>query len=233
MPVTPSTLLRHIKSNLGSTVRPLPITDDEIMEIVIEESLPTFSKFYPYMYPVTINPNRDKIEDRNRSSVYVMDTNGMEILGVAKVYRTDGATEDNRYPYYATNNIFDMAIANNYLSLTNVPETFQFYPPSLVELFPKNFSDTDFMVVTKCVHLPSLQTIPINLKDEFFQLADIDVRIALYPILKQYDQLNTPFGQIDLKINDLEDAKNERKEIIETFTSKFLKESNRRKIWIQ
>lgn len=233
MPINPTTLLRHIKAQLGATTRPLPLTDDEIMEIVIEETLPTFSKFYPYFYNLSVDPRTDTLESKKQKSVYIMNTQGMEVLGVARVYRTDGSAADNRYPYYNTNNIFDIAIANNYLSATEVPQTFQFYPPNLIELYPKNFSNTPFVVIAKCIHLPSLQTIPMKLKDEFFELADIDVAIALFPILKHYDQINTPFGTIDLKINDLEDAKNRRNELIEKFTSKFMKEPERRKIWIQ
>jgi hypothetical protein len=232
MPITPTTLLRHIKSQLGATTRPLPISDDDILNVVIEETLPTFSKYYPYFYKLYVDPKTDTLESSETRSVYVMNTQGMEVLGVAQVYRTDGAAADNRYPYYNTNNIFDIAIANNYLSVASVPETFSFYPPSIIELYPKNFSQNKFLVIAKCVHLPSFQSIPMKLKDEFFELATIDVCIALYPILKHYDQLNTPFGTIDLKINDLEDGQSKRNELIEKFTSKFLKEAERKKIWI-
>jgi hypothetical protein len=233
MPITPTTLLRHIKAHLGSNNRPLPITDDEILEVVVEETLPTFSKYYPYMYPLYVNPEEDCIKSDEYKSVYVMNTQGMEVMGVANVYRTDGATADNRYPYYNTNNIFDIAIANNYLSATAVPETFAFYPPSIIELYPKNFSQNKFLVISKCIHLPSFQSIPMKLKDEFFELALTDVKINVYHLLRYYDQLNTPYGNVDLKINDLEEAEGKRNEIIEKFQSKFLKEPERRKIWIK
>ena len=233
MAVTPTTLLRHIKASLGTNVRVLPVTDDEVLEVVREETIPTFSKFYPYMCPIYVDPKTDTLRNEETKSVYVMNTQGLEVIGVANVYRTDGASEDNRYPYYNTNNIFDIAIANNYISASQVPETFAFYPPSMIELFPKNFSETKFLVITKCIHLPSFQSIPLSLKDEFFDLATLDVKKMLFPILKQYDSLNTPYGNIDLKINDLEEAESKRDELLDKFRSNFLKEPNRRKIWIR
>ena len=233
MPVTPSTLLRHIKAEIGATTRPLPISDDEVLKVVEEETLPTFSKYYPYFYPLTVNPVTDEVvADDAHASSYIMDTQGMEVLGVARIYRTDGMASDARYPYYNTNNIFDIAVANNYLSLTTVTDTFAFYPPNLIEIFPKMYGKKSFMVIAKCVHLPSLQSVPIKFKDQLYDLATIDVKKYLYPILKHYDQLNTPFGSIDLKINDLEDAESKRAELLDKFRSMYLKEPERKKIWI-
>jgi len=229
--ITPTTLLRHIKAQLGSTTRVLPISDDEILEIIEEETLPTFSKYYPYMYRVYVG-KEDKLDYKEARSVYVMKTDGLEILGVAKVFRTDGSYNECRYPYYNTNNIFDIAIANNYLSVASTPETFAFYPPSLIELFPKNWVDKEFLVICKCIHPKSLQTIPPTLKDEFFDLATYDVGRAIAPILIHYDQLQTPYGQIELKIDFINECAQKREDLLEKFQSKFMKEPERRKIWI-
>ena len=233
MAITPTTLIRHIKANLGATVRPLPISDEEIMEVIKEETLPTFSNYYPYYYKVTIYPGSDFLRSSEHSSTYVINTNGLEITGISRVYRDGSIYSTDRYPYYASNNVFDIAVSNNYSSDVSVPDTFKFHPPALVELFPKYNTTKEFLVECKCVHPDSLVTIPISLKDPFFELSDIDIAIKLFPILKMYDQINTPYGNIDLKINDLEDAKSQRKELLETFKSNFMKEPGRRKIWIK
>jgi len=232
MSVNPTTLLRHIKAQLGATTRPLPFSDKDILEVVEEETLPTFSKYYPYMYPIMVDPKTDALESDTFKSVFNMNTNGLEVLGVKGTYRTDGMASDARYPYYNTNNIFDIAIANNYLSMTQVSDTFAFYPPNIIELFPKMYDTRPFMVIVKCVHLPSYQSIPVKLKDQFFDLATLDIKIAFYEPLKHYDQLNTPFGTIDLKLGDLENAKSDRAELLEKFRSMYLKEPERKKIWI-
>jgi len=233
MAITPTTLLRHVKAQLGATTRPLPVSDDDMMEVVLEETIPTFSKYYPYMYPIMVDPKTDELDSNDMlKSVFVMNTNGLEVLGVKGTYRTDGQAADARYPYYNTNNIYDIAVANNYLSMTQITDTFAFYPPSIIELYPKMFDKRPFMVIVKCVHLPSLQSIPIKLKDQFFDLATLDIKISFFPILKHYDQLNTPFGTIDLKVNDLEEAKSERNDLLEKFRSMYLKEPERKKIWI-
>ena len=53
------------------------------------------------------------------------------------------------------------------------------------------------------------------------ELALLDVKENLYPIFKNYTNLSTAIGNIDLKIESWESAESERKELINTWNSTY------------
>lgn len=232
MGVSPTSVLRYIKMKCGAANFKLPLDDDQIMDIIYQESLPIFSKYYPYMYYAYVNPETDTIANNEKSSIYHVNTNGLEMMGVVRVFRTDGSLADNRFPYYQSNNVFDIGMATNLQSMVEVPNTIAFHAPDMVELFPKCYGTNIFLVQTKCVHPNSFITIPLTLNDEFKKICEYDVKIAMYPLLKRYDTLNTPYQSIELKIDDFQEAESKRDELIEKWTSKFFREPERKKIWL-
>jgi hypothetical protein len=118
------------------------------------------------------------------------------------------------------------------LNIAKQPVTFNFYPPNQVEIFPKYYLPDNLDLQIKVVHGDDLFTIPISLKDEFIKLALIDVKASLYPILKNYDQINTPYGTINLNISDYEGMEDKRKDLEDNWTTKFMKEPLRQKIFL-
>lgn len=235
MAINTTYLLRHIKRMLGASHRPLPIDDEEILEIVAQETLFTFSKYYPFQFNIKINSSH-KVP--GEIGVYYLDDQGLDILGVSRVFRsepTDYGYGDHYYanqgllsPYQAIN----QQIMSDMISITQVPYTFNFITPNKVELFPKNILEEDILVTVKAVHPSHLGTIPLSFKDDFFLLALLDVKISLWHILKHYSGLSTAVGSFDLKIEDFEAAEAERKDLLEKFDTMYMKEANRRKLYI-
>lgn len=231
MAVNPSSLLRHIKRKLGASHKPLPLPDDDIMQTIYDESLYTFSNYFPFMYDTIIECQRDKIPDADKACVYFLNADGLEILGVAKIFRSEGVMGE-RYPYLGSRNVFDIQMQTDLLSMVQIPETFDFIPPNKVELFPKYIYSDKLLCRLKCIHPSHLGTIPLSLRGEFFKLCEYDIKISLYEILKNYDVVNTAFGNIELKIENLEQAEDKRDALLESWDSKFLREANRKKMYV-
>ena len=231
----PTSLLRHIKMMLGVPYKQIPISDEDIMDIVFEESLYTFSTYYPYFVDIVIPEST--VTANNGNGVFYLDTSeqvGEEliILGVAKMFRSNGFYTQSMWPIYREADWFDMQLSADMASAVQVPDTFRFLPPNKVEIYPKSHSPWQFSVQLKCVHPKNFGTIPPGLRDYFYKLCVCDVKIALFYMLKNYDQLNTPYGNIDLKIEDYEQAVQERQELLERFRANYWKEPNRKRLWI-
>jgi len=231
MAINPTLLLRYLKRRLGASHKPIPLSDEDIMATIYEESLYTFSNYFPFMYDIIINCNTDKVPDPEKSCVYFLNSDGLEILGVAKTFRSEGVLGE-RYPYLGSSNVFDIQMQTDLISMVSIPETFEFIPPNKVELFPKYIYSDKLLCRIKCIHPQHLGTIPISLRNEFFKLAEYDTKMALFEILKNYDSINTAFGNLELKIENLEQAEDKRDQLLEVWDQRFLREANRKKIYV-
>ena len=229
--VNPTMVLKYIKRKLGASRRPLPMTDEEIMDTVFEETLLTFSNYYPYMFPFIVQTDTAKVD--GYEGVYFINVgDDMSIIGVSKIFRTEARMNNIPRNYVADGSMMDMQLMTDIRSATQIPETFKFIAPNKVEVFPKYIRDSNFMLELKLVHPRHLATIPLNLREQFLKLAEYDVKIALYSIMKHDSNLNTAFGSIDLKLEDLENAEDKRDALLELWDTKYIKEPNRKKIFI-
>jgi hypothetical protein len=228
--MNPTMVLQSIEKNLGATIQVLELTPDEIMRIVEQETLPTYSKYYPYFTKITIDPKTDKVP--NRISTYYMKSD-LEILGVSKLL-VENYMGGNGLPTvapYFTNPV-DRQIIADATSMYYQPFTFDFESPNIVTLFPKTHFFGKFMLEIKCVHPSSMATIPLSMRDEFLEMALYDVRIALYPIRDRFKNINTTFGSIELFMDKLDSAYDDKKTLLEKWRSNFAKNSKRRKMFI-
>jgi len=66
-----------------------------------------------------------------------------------------------------------------------------------------------------CEHEPNGETIKPSCYDSFMQLALLDVKMFLYSTLKHYNDIPTAFGNINLKIDDLQSAEEARNQLLE------------------
>jgi len=229
--MNPTTVLKTIKRKIGASRRPIPLSDEDIMDTIFEDTLPVFSNYFPLFIPFTVKASQYKVKDQ--VGVYFIDIGDeLDILGISKIFKTESQIALQPRMQHHRDDLFSMQAMSDLVSATYVPETFKFIPPNKVEVFPKYINDTDFMLELKLVHPRHLTTIPLSLREEFLKLAEYDVKISLYAILKHDNNLNTAFGTIDLKLEDLENAEDKRESLIETWDTKYLKEPNRKKIFI-
>jgi len=95
-----------------------------------------------------------------------------------------------------------------------------FVPPNIVKL--KGYGTKDILLKLKTQY-PNFASIPEGLSETFLELAEFDVKIYLWNKLKFVEDLETPLGNISLKIDSWGDANNERKEWIKEMQEEALK----------
>lgn len=228
MSLNATSILRHIERKLGASHHLLELSQDDIIDTVVQETLPTFSNYFPYFDQLNVNPGQDNVP--GHMGWYFLRTE-FEVLGVSKVlinYIESGIP--NLSAYYS--NPFDMQLLSDMESAVLNPTTFKYRAPDKVEIFPKNTYIQSMYVEIKCIHPKHFQTIPMNLREEFLKLAHYDVCESLYPIRRRFQNIGTTFGSLDLFMEQLENAADKKEELLEKWKTNVLKNSNRKKLFI-
>lgn len=229
MPMNPTDVLQYIELNLGASLQVLELDAYEIMDVVRTQTIPTFSSYYPNYEYLTIHVAEDKVP--NRFNTFYLKTD-REILGVSKVlaenYMGNSGLPLAYYDSDPINRQMTADIASMYLQ----PITHEFESPNIVSVFPKTQLLGDFTVQIKTVHPEHLATIPLGYRNEFLECALYDVRIALYPIRQRFSTINTTFGNIELFMDKLESAADDKKQLLERWRGNFNKSPRHRKIFV-
>lgn len=244
MSLTLSRVMNRVKARLGVAVQKLELTDEDLARIIMEETLPTFSNFFPEFKSHKIY-RHEKLEDHG-GTYYIRGLEERTILGMSRILGggcTSGQGLGNRNGYGRHNEfrrnvtpetgvrsfMMDQAAANVVSALMH-PYTFEFKPPNSILLQP--FMDEDYIdVELKMVHA-SLMTIHPGLTEYFCKLALYDIQIDLLGIRSYFQNISTTYGEINLRLDSLEQADDKREELLELFREKASFSPNRQQIWV-
>lgn len=238
-------LLNKIERRLGTRVLNLPdnLKKDSWATVVEEETLDTFSRFFPYKMTMPINDDTCKI----KNGYYLLNEdlfNGIEIIGVRDItwseFGSDSTigTQSSAYGMfdiftnpYGLEDIALMQVRSDQLSLFNNGIYIEFEPPNRIAL--KNCINTNlntsfknFKVDVLLKHSSNLNTISPTKMETFEALAKSDIATYLYNELKYFDNLETVFASTDLKIGDLQTVAQEREMIIAKLEEGYVSASN-------
>lgn len=227
MGMSPTDVIRYIHRRLGSMVQKIELSDDEMMRVVFQESVKTFSKYFPYTYFVTI-PEESLIPNTVSTYRFTKEQD-MEIIGihrtfVGNLFQYAGAL----YPIII--DPIDNQMLQDYMSMCITPDTSQFQPPNAVKIHPRLTSYQQILIEVNANHPKHLKTIPTKLREQFLKLCYFDVLVTIYPIRKRFENLETPFASISLFLEELETCKNDREELVQEFLRNSLKVSAAKKI---
>lgn len=229
MAINPSSILQYIEMSLGASLQVLELTVDEIMDIINTQSIPTFSLYYPYLKLIEINSKEDAVPGRFNTFYIKTD---LEIVGVSKLlaenYMGISGVPMSMYDSDPINRQITADITSMYIQ----PLTFAYETPNIVSVFPKTMLLGKFAVEIKTVHPTHMATINRNLIGEFKKLCLYDIQIALYPIRQRFATINTTFGSIELFMEGLQEATNNRSELLDKWRENFFKNSRKRKIYL-
>src|SRR5699024_4131361 len=110
------------------------------------------------------------------------------------------------------------------------PRTYRYHHPNKIELLPGfQISGNGIVVVANTFHTDHNRKISNNMRRYFLELAMYFVQMSLYKMRSRFANLQTTFGSIELFIDDLQEAKNERRELLEQMEAKSLFNSDRKK----
>ena len=227
-----STFITRIKLKLGlmNIATPFENLDDIIMTIIKDITIPTFSIYYPAKEKIIINTKDLELLEKqseyekyllpdfkNRKLLYVFDVNYDSSYLSGLGYYAGGM------PLMQGNLINQVMLSNAGASLMNtiVPKmTFHFEPPRVLYIY-NAYASTRVQIEMGFEHDMSMASIPETCREEILKLALLDVKENLYPTLKQYYEISTSIGTINLKIDDWANAESERKELIDTWDNTY------------
>jgi hypothetical protein len=212
-----------MKLGLVNIITPIEDMDGTIVQILQDITIPVFSIYQPYKETIHLNmQNLELIERLDISEKYSLpDFKTRKLLYVFDVrYESSMAAGlgfwGGGIPLSAGSTVEAMLLKNACANVMNlmIPKiTFNFTPPREIELFHAYYSSAlefDFGFE----HDKTLASIPETARESFLELALLDVKENLYPTLKNYSEIQTAIGTINLKIDDWANAEDQRKELI-------------------
>lgn len=238
-----SKLLDKIEIWLGT--KPLNLPDDlkkgdawvRVIDIL---TLDTFSRYFPNKFRIELGPHCKK------GDYYLIDEDmfsGLEILGVRDIAWDDftpASSMINSTPYgiydfmnsmTSLEDIGLMQTRADHVSLFNNGLYLDFESPNKVKISTASNarlgnSMDRFKVDVLIKHAINLNTIAPTKMETFEKLAKADVAGFLYNNLKMFDGMDTIYGNIELRLNELEQIANSRENIEQELKDGYVSASN-------
>lgn|GEM_PF-2390562 len=232
--LSPTKVLRNVEKKLGFKFNELELDAEEMMDNIRDETLPVFSKYFPFQEKIKLT-REDGIEGE-RGLYYIKSE--FEIINVNRIISNGGyntAIDNGRLIPRISSNYEDpigSQLMADIQSMVQNPITHRFIYPNKVEIMPSGTDVNSLTIILNCVHPEHFGTIPVNLQDQFLKLALLDTQEALYQIRHRFANLRTTYGDIELFIDDLQNASDKKEELIETFKSSVIKNPHRKKIFV-
>ena len=228
-----SELLTSIKMELGIYGLALPFdnADNTLFDVIKLKSLKTFSVFQPFIMDVDFNlHDLNALKEDYLESIYELP----DVFGDKRILYIRNIKPKNKY-YGASqymSPIFDGTVedyqnimlgqAQGDLISTLAPKiTFKFSHPNKIHLFNMSTMFGELTIEFAFEHSKNLATIPPTAFQSFYELVLLDIQIFLYNTLKHYNEIQTAYGTINLRIDDWSSAKSERESLIERWRNNF------------
>lgn len=218
-------LVKKIVRHLGLASLSLEKYYPSIQEILTEDTLSTFSQYFPYEYTFSKDLSKDYTVEADGSKMYYINDPFIEQnnLNIISVMAVEGASafQDWNAPLQ-TFNVDAMileGLASNIRSQLNIStKSMKFFPPNRLRC--RGFDGySDVKIVVKLPY-PNIGYVPESVGEQFFKLAKLDIKIFLYQELKLYDNLQSADGEINLKIDSWADAESDRENLLNEWMNK-------------
>jgi hypothetical protein len=221
-------LLGKTKRKLGIFYFKLPIEDKDLLTIVDEDTIPTYSIYFPQEVKATITES-DRVPGK-QNTFYIDEKHIGTEVNIVDIELISGTYDPMSTAMFRPMSPFDAMNMQMHLDLTSAvadPIAYKFYPPNEIEIIGGRVMLGTFYANLLVTHNKLLTSIRPSQVDSFTKLAILDTKIFLYQNLKHFDQMETTFGTINLKIDDWANAETEREELISQWNDKYLANRSR------
>lgn len=228
-------IIQRLEKKLGYKFMDLEIDQNEIIDNLKDETLRVFSKYFPYQERAIVGP--DFVVDGYTNRFYIKTEN--ECIGINRLI--GGSLLGASYVANLLSPVSaDMLLGDpisrqlniDLLSFTSNPITFKYIEPGMIEIMPCYNNIRSYVIVANVVHPDNFATIPVNLEDEFMKYALADTESTLFTMRQRFQNINTPYGNIELFIDRLQGAEDRKDQIEEKWRTNSHKNSSRKKIFI-
>jgi hypothetical protein len=226
-------VLNYIKDNLAFPFMQLELEDDKIVEYFTTNTLREFSYYVPEVKTVPIDLNLDSthVPDK-QNEYYIFEPQGLEILNVVECYFDQSNWYALGHPPFGAFNHFELRewalqveMAGQTKMFSSFDYTYEFKHPNIVRVSPAFPTQLRFFTVEyERQQNPDLSGVPNDLQLDFQKLALADIQIVIGRIRKKYGggNLRTPFGEIPLESEVLDEGKEMKRDIIEKLERLFI-----------
>lgn len=225
-------LVNKIERRLGTRALNLPTKDPDLSKnywptVIKEDTLPTFSKYFPYKFPYIVNRNTPR-----KDGYYLIDESivgGLSIIGVRDInwqsFGSDSMIQQSNagyympmQDYYSLDDISLAQVQMDMSSLFNKGYFIDWQPPNRFRVVNSTGVDVgttlnNFKIDIFIEHVDLLTIEPTKM-ETFEKLAIADVASFLYEELKYYNEVEMVFANTDMKLSDLENKANTRDDIV-------------------
>lgn len=238
-------VVNKIERRLG--LRYIPIPEDLKKEkwadeIIIPDSLTTFSRYYQRKITYHVGPDNPK-----KNGWFYIDESRLggpdvEVLGIldldwfsltnrvhtqgygsVDVYASSGLYTPESMMVSQVNADYSSLFDSNIYIETEDPNKFKL-ESSINQNLNGLIPDFDIYLLIK--HSPDLSTISPTMMEIFEELCMCDVALYLYEELKYYDGLETTYATLDMKLDDLRDWATKRNDVIDKLEEYHTSSSN-------
>lgn len=226
--LTQTRVLEYIKDNLGFDFMVLELTDEKIINYFKTYTLREFSRYFPDVNKVYMNPLLESnIVPGRGNEYYIEDPEGLEILNVKNMYGDMSDYLINGFPPLGPFTqgelrswALDTEVAGMLKTFSNYDRTIEFIHPNIVRISPVPLNVRNITFEYERVHPEDLRKIPNEFQLLFCQLALADIMILIGRIRQRYGggNLRTPFGEIPLGAEILEEGKEMKRDLIDKMT---------------
>ena len=219
---------------LGLDVMGLESRFQDLVELINRNSLYTFSDCIPCKYTTVINPFDPRFLLRREKSHYgrycyikdaVIERFNLPIFDIIDCNYADTARSGYYGEIVGANQINDfesimIGAEQAYATLMSdsaIPfkPNYQYEGGNIVYL--RNVPENTPVELVLRVPYPNIASIPDSYMETFRTLAEFDVKIKLWNELKYLEDIVTPAGNLNLKVSDWENAKQERADWLRQF----------------
>lgn len=246
-------LLDKIERRLGTKLLNLPeqlSKDKWASEVIENETLDTFSRFFPRKVPYVLGPQNQKVMPFGNPFTekwYIIDetiSQSLQILGAGDI---DWHAWSSHYPgsIYGGINSYDMLTTGvdfetfgdiqmmaDHTSAFSAGIYIEFVEPNMIKLniiisanFLSMIQNVPINLFVK--HASNLKTISPTKMETFERLATADIATFLFQNLKMFDGIETVFSNIDLKLSTLEEEARKRDDIIQELKTTYVSAENK------
>lgn len=227
--LNPARVLNYVKSHLGFPYTLVELDDEKIMEHIVEFSLKEFSHYFPDVNTIGYNPNVpvNKVPGKS-NEFYITDPQNLEILNIVNIYWPQGDLIMHGHPPIGPLSLGELAswalnveVAGWIKQFSSFDHTFEFKHPNIVRI--TGMSNQDYFAVEyERTHPHDFSKIPNDIQMWFLDLALADIMIILGRIRKKYSEgggIKTPFGDIPLQADILDEGKELKKDVLEKMST--------------
>lgn len=226
-----SQLMTRLKMDLGIYVVPLPFENSEkaLNDVITTKTLPVFSQFVPRRWEEDLSINDLKqIDSTVDVSTYELPKH-LFFTPIISIMRCEPINTMFNGAYYSgtpilsgTTDLFeDMLLGSaTYDVMSAIAPTFSydFIRPNKLRIYNMTCYLDKIRLIIGYQHADNLSTIPVDAEQSFYDLALLDMKIFLYNNLKYYDEINTAYGNIKLRIEDWSNAESQREDLLQKWS---------------